>query len=56
MAGMRENPFGGDVIRLKAHPVAWRRRVGDYRILYDLYPDRLLVVVTAILRRTSTTY
>ena len=56
LAGMRENPFGGDVVRLKAHPVAWRRRVGDYRIFYDLYPDRLRVVVTAVLRRTSTTY
>jgi len=53
---MREDPFSGDVTRLKAQPAAWRRRVGDYRIFYDLFPDRLLIVVLAIKRRTSTTY
>ena len=33
-----------------------RRRVGSYRILYDLYFDQRLIVVEGILRRSSTTY
>ena len=53
---MRENPFAGDITRLKAQPTAWRRRVGSYRILYDILPEQLCVVVTGIARRTSTTY
>jgi mRNA-degrading endonuclease RelE of RelBE toxin-antitoxin system len=54
---MRENPFGGDVVRLKGQQeTAWRRRVGDWRILYDIYVSKRLIVVTAIVRRTTTTY
>lgn len=56
LAAMREDPFSGDIARLKAQPAAWRRRVGNYRILYDLHPEQLLIVVTGILRRTSTTH
>jgi mRNA-degrading endonuclease RelE of RelBE toxin-antitoxin system len=53
---MRTNPFAGDIVRLKVQPTAWRRRVGSYRILYDIFPEQLQVVVTGIVRRTSTTY
>jgi len=53
---MREAPFSGDIARLKAQPSAWRRRVGNYRILYDIVPENLRIVITAIVRRTSTTY
>jgi mRNA-degrading endonuclease RelE of RelBE toxin-antitoxin system len=54
---MRENPFSGDIVRLKGQDdTAWRRRVGEYRILYVLFPGERLIVVTAIRRRTSTTY
>ena len=53
---MRENPFAGDIVRLKALPSAWRRRVGSYRILFDISPEHLRIVVTGIERRTSTTY
>ena len=33
-----------------------RRRVGDWRILYELNEAQKLIVVTAIKRRGSTTY
>jgi len=52
---MQEDPFRGDVKRLKGTS-AWRRRVGSYRIIYDLHFESRLVVVAGILRRTSTTY
>lgn len=51
---LRRDPFSGDIKRLE--PSGWRRRVGNYRIFYDLYIDERLIVVTAIRRRTSTTY
>jgi mRNA-degrading endonuclease RelE of RelBE toxin-antitoxin system len=53
---MREDPFAGDIARLHGQPTAWRRRIGNWRILYDLYPERQLIVVAAVRRRTSTTY
>lgn len=53
---MRQDPFTGDIARLHGQPTAWRRRVGDWRILYDLYPDRQLIVVASFRRRTTTTY
>lgn len=37
LVAMGENPFSGDVVRLKGQEdTAWRRRVGDWRIFYDL--------------------
>ena len=53
---MRQDPFAGDVARLHGLPTAWPRRVGNWRIVYDLYPERSLIVVSSIRRRTSTTY
>jgi mRNA-degrading endonuclease RelE of RelBE toxin-antitoxin system len=51
---MEADPFSGDVKRLQSP--TWRRRVGNYRIFYDLDMDQRRIVVTAIQRRTSTTY
>ena len=48
------DPFSGDIKRLQ--PPSWRRRVGNYRIFYALFPDEKRVVITSIERRTSTTY
>jgi mRNA-degrading endonuclease RelE of RelBE toxin-antitoxin system len=44
------------ITRLKGQPAAWRRRVGNYRIVYDLHIEQQRVVISGILRRTSTTY
>ncbi len=56
LLSMRANPFSGDIKRLTGQYPAWRRRVGNYRILYDLHVDRRLIVVYGVVRRTSTTY
>ncbi len=53
---MQRDPFSGDLARLTAQPAAWRRRVGSYRILFDVEYGQMSVVETAVLRRTSTTY
>lgn len=56
LIAMQADPFQGDLKRLKGKATAWRRRVGNYRIIYDLYFDERRIVVSGILRRTSTTY
>jgi mRNA-degrading endonuclease RelE of RelBE toxin-antitoxin system len=56
LAEMQGNPFSGDTVRLKNQPAAFRRRVGNYRIFFDVHPDSRFVDVVAIKRRTSTTY
>jgi mRNA interferase RelE/StbE len=53
---MRVDPFTGDVVHLKNAGAAFRRRVGDYRILFDVFRERRHVDVVAIPRRTTATY
>jgi len=52
---MQQNPFQGDIRKLQGLP-GFRRRVGNWRILFEVVPERSHVVVAAIERRTSTTY
>jgi mRNA interferase RelE/StbE len=56
LVAMELDPFHGDIKRLIAKPSGWRRRVGNYRILYDVYFEQHLIVIAGIARRTSTTY
>jgi mRNA-degrading endonuclease RelE of RelBE toxin-antitoxin system len=51
---MEGDPYGGDIKRLQ--PSGWRRRVGNYRIFYDLLIEKRQIVIIGIERRTSTTY
>ena len=53
---MAQNPFAGDIERLKNERTAFRRRVGDWRLFFDVYPRLLRVEVLDIQRRTTTTY
>jgi mRNA-degrading endonuclease RelE of RelBE toxin-antitoxin system len=53
-AEMQQNPFQGNVRKLQG--LSGFRRVGDWRILFEVVPERRHVVVAAIERRSSTTY
>lgn len=53
---MQSNPHSGDIVRLQGERTLWRRRVGAYRIFFDVHADSRLVEVVDIARRTSTTY
>jgi mRNA-degrading endonuclease RelE of RelBE toxin-antitoxin system len=55
LAEMQHNPFQGDLRKLQGLP-GFRRRVGNWRILFEIIPEHKHVVVAAIERRTSTTY
>lgn len=53
---MSDNPFQGDIKFLRGGGGALRRRVGDFRIFYELHYDSKVIVVTAVKRRGSNTY
>jgi mRNA interferase RelE/StbE len=55
LAEMQQNPFQGDIKKLQGLP-GFRRRVGNWRILFEVLPEVKQIVVAAIERRTSTTY
>jgi mRNA interferase RelE/StbE len=56
IAEMERDPLSGDVALLKDYPVGYRRRVGPYRILFDIDRATQSVQIQDIERRTSTTY
>jgi len=56
---MREfvfNPYEGDIEKIEGEINVWRRRVGNYRILYEVDATRKLICVRDVNRRTSNTY
>ena len=48
--------YFGDIEKIKGEKYLWRRRIGSYRIFYELYPDKNLIHVFWVERRTSKTY
>ena len=50
------NPWLGNIAKIKDENNKWRRRVGNYRIFYSVYPDAKTVEIKEIERRTSSTY
>jgi mRNA-degrading endonuclease RelE of RelBE toxin-antitoxin system len=53
---METDPFRGDIKYLKGQKGRLRRRVGEWRIFFYLVSEQKHLVITAIERRTSTTY
>ena len=53
---MEADPFFGDVTKLSGKKNSWRRRTGNYRILYEIYESKKLIYVFDIKRRASSTY
>ena len=54
-AEMCENPLFGDVKFLRGRS-SLRRRVGNWRILFELEYEKRVIRVTAVKRRGSNTY
>ena len=53
---LTENPYQGDIEKIKGEENIWRRRVGNYRILYEITSKKRYINVFQISRRTTTTY
>lgn len=47
LAGLETNPRPADVKKLKGRD-AWRIRVGDYRVIYEIHDRILQIIVIAI--------
>ena len=50
------NPYAGDIQKMKGEKNVWRRRIGEYRIFYEIIPTESILNVFHLERRTSTTY
>ena len=50
------NPYAGDIEKMKGEERMWRRRIGDYRIFYEIIPQDRVIYVFKVERRTSNTY
>ena len=48
---LAEEPYPRGVKKLRGHPGLWRIRVGDWRVVYTVEDDRLLVLVLMIAAR-----
>ncbi len=44
------------VRKIKGTDMAYRIRVGSYRVVYDVYDSEQLVLILQVVRRTETTY
>jgi mRNA-degrading endonuclease RelE of RelBE toxin-antitoxin system len=56
LQSMSEDAFSGDILKLHGMENRWRRRAGSYSIFFAVDTATLTVSVSAIVRRTSTTY
>lgn len=50
------NPYLGDIQKMKGEENVWRRRVGSYRIFYEVLPEEYGINVFHVERRTTQTY
>ena len=54
---IEDNPFSGDFKKLKGFvPVTYRKRVGKYRILYQLDIDNEIIIIEKAEKRSDNTY
>ena len=53
---IESDPWSGDIDKLDGDEISWRRRVGNYRIIFDILSTERVVFIHEITRRTSSTY
>ncbi len=53
---LSSEPFNGDIQKMKGEKHVWRRRIGTYRVFYELLPKEKVIHVFHVERRASKTY
>jgi mRNA interferase RelE/StbE len=53
---MRDDPYDGDIKFLKGTRGTLRRRIGDWRILYEVNSNSRVIEILEVERRGSNTY
>ncbi len=54
--GLAEEPRPQGVRKIRGAEKAYRIRVGNYRVVYDVYDSDNLVLILQVARRSETTY
>ena len=54
--GLSEEPRPQGVRKIKGVERAYRIRVGNYRVVYEVYDSDKLVLILQVVRRSETTY
>ncbi len=49
-------PYSGDIQKMKGEKNVWRRRIGSYRLFYEVIQNEKIIHIFHIERRTTTTY
>ena len=50
------NPYAGDIRKMEGEEEVWRRRIGSYRIKYEIQSPQKLIRILEVSRRASNTY
>lgn len=53
---LEKNPYYGGIEKIEGEENLWRRRVGNYRIIYEIFAKEKLINVLDLRRRTTATY
>ncbi|MBI2830110.1 MAG: type II toxin-antitoxin system RelE/ParE family toxin [Chloroflexi bacterium] len=56
ITSLTNEPRSHGVKKIKGEERAYRIRVGTYRVVYEVYDNENLVLISRVLRRTETTY
>ena len=56
MEELAADPYGGDIEKMEGEENSWRRRVGNYRIFYEIHNSNRIIYIFNLKRRTSNTY
>ena len=51
VAMLGHNPRPAGVVKLTGDENLWRIRIGDYRVVYEIHEDRLIVLVLRVAHR-----
>lgn len=54
--GLANEPRPHGVRKIEGSERAYRIKVGNYRVVYEIYDDEKLVLILQLARRTETTY
>jgi len=53
---LSKEPRPRGVRKIEKADTAYRIRIGSYRVVYDVYDDKRIVVILQVVRRSETTY
>jgi len=50
------DPYVGDIQKIKGEKDTWRRRIGSYRIFYEIHQNKNIIHLFWVERRKTNTY